>query len=403
MRGRSGWTGSKCPSVTLSDLRGTNLGRLLLDFSRSGLCIVLGAGASHGVIPISKDAITAAVREHREAKGNLEKLPQSMQDILTDPALQWVMDQVPAQGERFLDEAMPWIERSIRRQRAAAVSPGVSSSIILNEVFTPRGEVPSELSDIYDVLESHNGTLIPYNYDRVEGRRSLFRVIAPHGQRSEFSEPAIWHDVVRIAYQSGRLIPTDLHPPVPEHEGVRDRPAYQQMLHAWALANAIVLVGYGFGGGDDALSFEDFGRVVRPTTAVHVVNPDTREVCKQVGYPLRWRGRSGRIVGHNFKWRELAAAILAVLDRLRATHVFHAIGHEQEICDLHNRGCAPRAARRASSPQRDCLSRPLEYRRHAERTAWQERVTESEAEDDIRYYHLRLLAAEARRRAEMNE
>lgn len=359
MRNFSGWTSAKCASVTLDDRRAAPLTRLLEDLARPGLCLMLGAGASHGVVPISKAAVMEAVRDLHEAKGNVKVLPAREQALLADPMVNWVVSQLPVVGERFFDAAWPMIERSYERNKHLG---SAHASIIIHETFTPKGNVPPELSEIYKVLESTEGTLITYNYDRVEGADSGFRVIAPHGQRSKFTlDPVVWADAQRIALQTGRPIPTDIHLPEPEHEGVRERPAYEQMVQAWRKARCVVLIGYGFGAGDDELSFDDFGRTVGPTTAVHVINPDFLEVAKQVGYALKGRGRDGRVRGHNFKWRPLAAAILDVLHRIPADHVRLAIGHEREICDLHDRGCPTQTAHGATTRRQSPIGSGAAY------------------------------------------
>lgn len=49
-RWRSGWQSGG--PVTIRDPRVANMRELLLDLSRPGVCIVLGAGASHGLVPL---------------------------------------------------------------------------------------------------------------------------------------------------------------------------------------------------------------------------------------------------------------------------------------------------------------------------------------------------------------
>jgi hypothetical protein len=350
MRNHSGWAGSG--PVTLADHRATELTLLLQDFARPGLCLILGAGASYGVVPMTKADIEQAIRELRQAKGNLALLPSRHQEVLTDPVVGWVVARLPQVGDRFLDEVMPLI--NYYRSAPHGYLGSAAASVIVNEVFTPRRETPAELTEIYGVLESTNGVIVTYNYDRIEGEAHGFRVIAPHGQRSRYSvTPAVWRDAQTIALQSGVPIPTDIHLPLPEHEGVRDRPAYGEMVRAWCLARCVVLIGYGFGAGADEMSFYDFGRSIGPKTIVHVVNPESKDLTRQVGFALKNRGRSERVLGHSFRWQPLAAAILEVLDRLNARNVRWAVPYSAEICSLHDRGCAPRKARIAPRSLKD--------------------------------------------------
>src|SRR5436190_106790 len=80
-------------------------------------------------------------------------------------------------------------------------------------------------------------------------------------------------------------------------------------LEAWQTAHAVVLIGFGFGSGQDAISFEDFGRLVPATAPVHVLGPpgDNADLTRQVGHALRGRLRPG-LYAQPFRWRQLAEA-----------------------------------------------------------------------------------------------
>jgi hypothetical protein len=60
-----GWSGAillldgrlRAGPVTLRDERVADLHELLKDLSQPGLCLVLGAGASYGVVPMSRKEI----------------------------------------------------------------------------------------------------------------------------------------------------------------------------------------------------------------------------------------------------------------------------------------------------------------------------------------------------------
>jgi hypothetical protein len=107
------------------------------------------------------------------------------------------------------------------------------------------------------------------------------------------------------------------------------------MLNAWALASSIVFVGYGFGGGADALSFEDFGLTANPTARVHVLcpNPDNVDLSAQVGYALH-----RKVFSQPYRWGSLAKAVLDFLSSIRSSHIRYAIGAEREILFRHDRG-----------------------------------------------------------------
>ena len=104
-------------------------------------------------------------------------------------------------------------------------------------------------------------------------------------------------------------------------------------------AGDMIRIVYGFGGGADALSFEDFGRHVHPDAHVHVLcpRPDNADLCKQVGHVLRGRPRDFRVFGQPFRWRSFAEALLEVLKGLRSNHIRATIGREFEITLVHDR------------------------------------------------------------------
>jgi hypothetical protein len=201
--------------------------------------------------------------------------------------------------------------------------------------------VPVALTQIYNVIENCRGVIVTYNYDRItDSARNRFRVISPHGERSVlFSAPLLQDAVQRIALELHLPIKNDWWLPVPETTAVQYRPAYQEMLKAWRAASAIAFIGYGFGGGADALSFEDFGFNASKNARIHVLcpYPDNADLCQQIGYALRDRGPRFCVFGHPYRWRSLAEAILEYLQLRRSQHIREAIGAEVEIAFSHDR------------------------------------------------------------------
>ncbi len=219
------------------------------------------------------------------------------------------------------------------------LSPG-QAIIILNDIFSPQGEIPPALVRIYDVIENTAGVIVSFNYDGIDELQSRFSVIAPHGRRPKLlSDPVVGSRVRRLLENSGLIVPTDWHLPVAEEEIVRDRPDYQKMLQAWRRSHTIVFIGYAFGGGADALSFEDFGQNTNLASRVHVLcpRPDNTDLCRQIGYVLQGRRRGFRIFGQPFRWKAFAEAVLEVLGAIRAGHIRFAIGKEAEIAMAHDR------------------------------------------------------------------
>jgi hypothetical protein len=66
---------------------------LLLDLSRPGTCIVLGAGASHGVVPIAPKEITAAASKMLQAQGSFRALSSDERKLLScHPEIKYLTD-----------------------------------------------------------------------------------------------------------------------------------------------------------------------------------------------------------------------------------------------------------------------------------------------------------------------
>jgi hypothetical protein len=171
MRGFFGATG-RINNVTLDDPRRKDLRELFIDLSRPGLCIVLGAGSSHGVIPITPRQIAELARELIDARDNRSDLPGTYLDQIENPQVMFLVNMLRQVDRGAWDRVL-----------AEFLSPG-KATFILNEIFAPRGKVPSALLRIYKVLENERGVIVSYNYDRITDGQKRFRVITPHGQRS---------------------------------------------------------------------------------------------------------------------------------------------------------------------------------------------------------------------------
>jgi hypothetical protein len=208
----------------------------------------------------------------------------------------------------------------------------------LQSIFTPSF-VPPALYRIYEVLESSRSVIITFNYDRITDRQSSFRVIDVHGQtspliadeRSRSPTSALEH-----LFLSPRF---DAHLPLPEDERVRGRSQYTCALKALRQANSVVFVGYGFGGGADALSFEDFSKNINHDARVHVLGPrpDSKDLTRQIGYGLRDRRPGFQVWNQSFRWHALCEAILSSLSKRRVRHVAMLIGQELDVLAEHDR------------------------------------------------------------------
>lgn len=323
--------------VTLSDVRARNLEGLLRDFSKPGLCIVLGAGASYGVVEISRKDFIAAVRELEAAHGAIERIPARFQELWQGEAVKWVAKlllSMPIDSNRdaVLDEydEVFSIPSSIPLATAQL-------GALANRLFTPT-EVPPELKQVYNCFNNANGNIVTFNYDRVVGEESGFNIIAPHGQRSNVVGTLL-DKMQKDAFRAGIHPPLGIHPPVPELENVVLRPAFDLMLAAWRAARCVVFIGYGFGSVADEFSFREFSRAIQPRTRVRVIcpDPDNRDLVKQIESSLKNRARYERVLGHPFRWRPLTASILGVLRDIQASGAEYAAPYSPEVVARHDR------------------------------------------------------------------
>ena len=326
MRGFAGGTGT-FGDVLLKDFRREPLRELLLDLSKPGLCLVLGAGASYGHVPMTAQQMADVARECIESENKYSSMPGRYLDYLEHPEVRFVTNLLRQADRGAWDRIL-----------SQFLSPG-QANFVLHDMFTPRREIAPALYQIYGVFENARGVIVSYNYDRITDRQKHFRVIAPHGQRSNLlSDPRMREVAKELAFALDVPVGMDWWLPVPENDQVRLRYEYQEALKAWRSADTIVFIGYGFGGGADLFSFEDFGAHASPSARVHVLNPDP-DLSRQVGYALKGRGARFRVWLQPFRWQPFAEAVLSLLTSLRAKHIRHAVGREPEIGLLHDERC----------------------------------------------------------------
>jgi hypothetical protein len=315
--------------VTIADRRVEPLRQFLVDLSRPGLCIVLGAGASWRVVPATPTEITNRAWKLLQSQRSFLVLSQEDQRMLAaHPEVGYLKHVLGANSTNWKDRL---IVNAMTPSRAV---------LTLNDVFSPQVTVPRALTRIYDFFDPRDGTIVSYNYDGIADQQSRFPVIAPHGRRPSLLADPGYASVLRdLADMVMFAPPTDWYLPVPEKPVVRQRSGYQEMLRAWRTARTIVFVGYGFGGGADALSLEDFGEALTPRARVHVLCPPSSnaELCERIGRALGTSPRERRVFGQPVGWKHFAEGFLEVLDGAGASHVRLAIGREAEILQAHDR------------------------------------------------------------------
>lgn len=345
------WVGA----VHLSESRIANVRELLTDLGRPGLCLILGAGASHGIVPMSRKEMAAVAWEVVRAQGNFNAIPvRQRQQLEAYPDLvvliQLLKEFPPDAWGRFLQDVpdlLP-LARSIGTRSNSlagfltaapdALSPA-QASVVWDGVFTPQLQVPSALVDIYSALEHRGGNIVCYNYDGIVDGQKMFPVTYPHGVRPPLLADSRSREAIRrLAWETHIPVPTDWHLILPEDDQVQARREYQKAVTVWRLARTVVFVGYAFGGGADSRSFEDFAENLGAGARVHVLcpPPHTTDLCKQIGWALRGRPKGFRIWGQPFRWRAFAEAALHVLHATGGTRIQSLLGFESELLRQHD-------------------------------------------------------------------
>lgn len=323
---RSRIGGVNCAYVLHPEHRVWNLRQLLISLSQPNLCLVIGSGASYGVMPM-----THQIRPKLEkAQNELRELLQ-VEDKTSGRYVAGVQGFEAKYGLGFLgfDQAREVSEVSERMRR-------IVFDLAFSAVFTASDTVPKVLLDIYSTFENRGGSIISYNYDRITEAQNRFRVFTPHGQRlSLLEQRRLLSEAQAGLRESG--IRLDLVMPGPETEDVRRRPDYDQMLPFIRRAKSIVFVGYGFGSGDDDFSLKDFGSHASKDAKMHVLSPhDTEDLCKTIGYSLRNRPAGFKVYGQPFRWKSFAESLLGFLNSRSKANARDAIGHEAEIVLHHD-------------------------------------------------------------------
>jgi hypothetical protein len=341
-RGKSGLgegperTGFGAGPVTLPEPRAKNLRELLLALSSPGCCIVVGAGASRGVVPMRPEEIGKLAIKFLRSEGNQALSSTEREQALTSEVqfLVIALRQVPKGAwDRVLVDMM---------------TPG-QASYLMHSIFNPAdSKVPPALYEVYRCFEARDGVIVSYNYDPIATKQKRFPVIFPHGTLSPlFTDRRVAETTIRMAREFHQPIPNDWYMPVPEVDAIRGRQGYADAVEAWSRAKSIVFVGYGFGSGADEISFQDFGRVVSPLAPVHVLcpPPDNADLVRQVGHTLRGRGKS-LLYGQPFRWNHLAESIIWLLEYMDKTSVRDLVGWEALVARAHDEGGRPEWAQR---------------------------------------------------------
>jgi hypothetical protein len=341
--------------VAIRDARVGVLRELLIDLSTPGLCLVVGAGASHGVVPMSRGEIAAAAWEIIQAQGRLSVLRPTEREVLTgSPELRALVNLLlefpPDAWDRFLYDvpAAVYLRRPLGlfdddRPMVLSIPELLSPShanLIWHDVFSPPPTVPTSLVNIFDVLEHRDGLIVSYNYDQIAERQRRFPVLSPHGKRpSALSDPVTREAIRQMAWDTQKPFPTDWHLILPEDDSVRARVDYRLAVQGWTKARSVVFVGYSFGGGADALSFADFAAHLRLGARVHVLcpQPDNADLCKQIAWALQGRPKRFRVHGQRLRWRAFSEAVLQLLREISSSTIRALCGREAEILARHDK------------------------------------------------------------------
>ena len=181
--------------VALVDPRLQNLRELLIDLSHPGICIVLGAGASYGLVPLSPRTLAELALEiiRAQAKGAVPALTSERRRIADEsPEIQFL---VPLLREMPLSAWNRFLLDNLGKARAI---------LTCSDIFSPRQQIPPALVKIYDVIENAGGVIVSFNYDGIDQQQCRFPVIHPHGRRPEgLVDPVLGPLVRQLALDFG--------------------------------------------------------------------------------------------------------------------------------------------------------------------------------------------------------
>jgi len=275
------------------------LRRLLWAMSQPRTFYVLGAGASYGLIPVTKDLRRIIEAEYHSVG------VYSTTSVPSSPLF-----------ERLIGRISPY-EDDFRTILLTHMRPGALDLLAQRALWRPRSDVVPPQYAVFDFVPSP-ATLFNFNLD---GLASLYcgprhNVLEPHGRIDEpwFECEDYYRELVKAAVVYEVRIPhlTPKLLPAPEPEDIALGSTYATARKLFRHARAMVILGYSFGQTDtmfdDAQSFEFVVTLVKERPCpVFVISPTPHEL----GERLRDRLSTYSVHGISLRWELFSGLLLA--------------------------------------------------------------------------------------------
>lgn len=274
------------------------LRQLLWAMSQPHTFYVLGAGASYGLIPVTK-GLRRAIEAEYHSVGVYQIAPYKSSPLF----------------ERLIGPISPH-EQDLREVLLTHMPPSALNLLAQRALWRPRSDVAPPQYAVFDLVPSL-ATLFNFNLDGLAslhcGQRHI--VLEPHGridqtwlEREDYRkllEATVVYEV-RIPHLTPKLLPA------PEPHDIALGPTYIRARWLLHRARAMIILGYSFGQTngvfDDAQSFEFIVTLLKQHPCpILVLSPTPDELAAR----LRDRLSTYNVHGISTRWEVLARLFLA--------------------------------------------------------------------------------------------
>lgn len=279
------------------------LNQLLRMFEEPKALYILGAGASHPLVPMAV-RLGELVLKQTLALGHYSTTP-----VPLDPVAMRIVEQAKQQLRRASPRDGDWL---MRAELAERISP---SAIRASAVAMLHPGKPDHCAQ-YEVfqLSAYPATFMNFNNDGLADAFCTKHVVLNmHGtslnpQLRQALGWEQWVDTLQMFTELSAPNVSGLLLPQVEPDGIINTAPYVEARQRILNAKRIALIGYSFGGMDDRVAYQLLTRAVAYTQApIIVIGPDVRDLVMR----LREDVPGVRVEGLVARWYELAEAVMA--------------------------------------------------------------------------------------------
>lgn len=298
-------------------LREKMLRLLLWAMSQPRTFYVLGAGASYGLIPITRELRRIIEAEYL----SVGVFPFE----LAPPSLLF---------ERLIGNISPY-GNDLRTAILARMPPGALDLMAQRALWSPKSDVVPPQYAVFDIIPP--ATLFNFNLDGLAAEYCAHRhiVLEPHGRIDvPWLAHGVYHELLEATVVYGARIPhiTAKLLPAPEPEGIVQGSIYVRARELIRHARVVVFIGYSFGQRDatfdDAESLRFFGTQLREQACpVLVVSPTPNELVEH----LRDRLSTYNVHGIALRWELLSGLLMVSANHMAGISASWSDGQLQEL------------------------------------------------------------------------